>query len=59
MIDEDAVAVKPSPGVGFEGQALLRVTDVATNVQLHFPPDEALRIGRALVEVALDLGATP
>jgi hypothetical protein len=62
MIDEDRIAIKPDPavGLGHDGRVLFRETvkDPYVNVLRTYSPDEALRIGRALVEVALDMGAT-
>lgn len=57
VIDTPKRAVKPSQSSTHEGRVLLRETDEFTNVQLHYTPQDALEVGRALVEVALSLGA--
>jgi hypothetical protein len=59
VIDDDRIAVKPDPALGLTDKVLFRETLADSTVLLrNYTPDEALRIGRALVEVALDMGAT-
>lgn len=59
MIDNDMRAVKPSCAIGSLDSVLLRETTGAINVQIHYEPQTALEVGRALIETALDMGATP
>lgn len=57
--NDDEGAVKPSRAIGHEGEVILRRTFGGGTVILDFTPEDALRYGRALIDVALDLGATP